>query len=290
MSTSVTVCVPLHASLDWVDNVVASVRRLPPVVTEVLVSDRTMVDDAAARLRLLLADDPRVRVIEEVRSCWWPEHCQMLIEESAGDLVMIMPHDDLPEPGWVTALIDALERHPAAVLAFGHVVLVDEDEGIPWRWQPPHPAAGLIPPAAAVPLLLGGAAWLGFRGLFRKQAVQDAGITLSSPRDFPQRGYRGVDELWVLALALVGGLVYEPGTEVRKRMHGSSATSLTAAPRPGAREFAALPVLWRHGNRNRSADTVRLLLAGTRARLRGLVRSAYHRAWPSPESTTSSCA
>ena len=286
MSYSVTVCIPLHNSARWVENVVSNVQQLPPSVTEILVSDRTMADNAAAVLRSRLADDPRVRVIEERRGCWWPEHCQLLLDEAVGDLVMLLPHDDTPDATWVTGLVAALDRHPDALLAFGHITLVDEDGHTPFRWQTFHPTPGLIPPAAAVALLVDGAAWLGFRGLLRKQAVRDAGITLSSPRHFPRRGYRGADELWVLAMALAGGVVYEPGTDVRKRVHGGSATSLTATPRPGARELAAVPVLWRHGNRNRSVDTVRLLLAGTRASLRQLVRSAYHRVWPSPESTT----
>lgn len=286
MSSSVTVCIPLHNSARWVENVELNVRQLPPSVTEILVSDRTMADNAAAVLRGRLADDPRVRVIEERRGCWWPEHCQLLLDEAAGDLVMLLPHDDTPDSAWVTGLVAALDRHPDALLAFGHVTLVDEDGHTPRRWQPSHPAPGLISADQAINLLIEDGAWLGFRGLHRKRAVSDAGLTLATPSRFPRRGYWGVDQLWVFAMALSGGVIYEPAVGVRKRMHASSATAVTGRATPGRRELAAIPALWRHADRGRVPGTCRLLLAGTRASLRELVRSAYHRAWPSPESTT----
>jgi hypothetical protein len=268
MSATVTVCIPLHNSARWVENVVSNVRQLPPSVTEILVSDRTMSDNAAAVLRDRLADDPRVRVIEERRGCWWPEHCQLLLDEAAGDLVMLLPHDDNPDATWVPDLVAALDRHPGALLAFGRITLVDEDGRTPRRWQPRHPAPGLISADQAINLLVADGAWLGFRGLHRKQALRNACLTLATPPRFPRRGYWGVDQLWVFAMALSGGVIYEPAVGVRKRMHAHSATAVTGRARPGRREFAAIPVLWRHAGRGRVRGTFRLLLAGTNALVR----------------------
>lgn len=61
--------VPEHGAHRSVDTgkrtYVANVRALPPLVTEVILSDRSCVDDAARQLRERLADDPRVRVLAE---------------------------------------------------------------------------------------------------------------------------------------------------------------------------------------------------------------------------------
>jgi GT2 family glycosyltransferase len=226
-TATVTVAVPLHASGHWVDNVVDNVRRLPDLVTEIVVSDRTLVDDAADRLRLALADDERVVVRAEALGIGWPEHYQLLLEEAQGDLFMWMPHDDIFDASWVPVLSGALARHPEAWLAFGRIEPVELDGVSPGPRPPYHPRPGLVTPARAAHLGIRGMG-VGFRGLIRRQDVLASGLRVDRPAgdlDDP-----AADIAWVLAVALRSGLVYDDRTTTRKRYYGSSTSARWRRP------------------------------------------------------------
>lgn len=244
---TITVVVPLHASMRWVDNVEANVRALPSMVTEVLLSDRTAVDGAAEVLRTRLADDPRVSVVREARGLTWPEHCQLLVEEASGDLAMLMPHDDVFEASWVPVLAEALDHHPRALLAFGRVVMVEAEGVTPHTgWQPRLLLPGEIHGLDAVRLVADGELGVPFRGLFRRREVLDLGIRLESPTASRGR-HPGVDQLWALAIALRGGLVVDDRVVTRKRVHPESATAVFGLGAAGSLQRDAMAVVRRHG-------------------------------------------
>jgi hypothetical protein len=241
MAPTVTVAIPLHASAPWVDNVVENVRALPPSVTEIVVSDRTCVDDAASRLQALIADDPRVTVVADPVGLGWEDHFQLLLDEAAGELFTWMPHDDVFESSWVPTLVAALEANPEAWLAWGRIECVERDGVTPaGAW--PDPRSGLIQGWDALRMMLHGEIGQPFRGVFRRQEVLDAGVRLRA-----SDGFHGVDQLWVLAVALESALVHDPGTVTVKRFYPTSACATWGAERPGAHEQEALAVLREHG-------------------------------------------
>jgi hypothetical protein len=242
MAFTITVAVPLHASSRWVDNVVHNVRALPAAVTEILVSDRTCLDDAAEQLRAQLADDRRVTVIAEPVDLGWEEHYQLLMEQATGDLLMWMPHDDVFDPSWVPTLATALETHPQAWLAFGRLepVLVD---GVTPRpgWRPRPRQSGVIAGRAALQMMLQGDMGVPFRGLFRRREVLGAGLRLQPAGTFP-----AVDMLWVFSVALRSALVFDDRTVTRKRYYPTS-THARWQGLPGDRQREALALLRRYG-------------------------------------------
>lgn len=246
---SVTVAIPLHASKRWVGNVEATVRALPACVNEVLISDRTCVDNAATDLAERLADDCRVRVVREPAGLHWVDHCQLLIDSASGDLVTLMPHDDLFDAAWVTVLSQALERHPEALLAYGRMDPVEEDGVTPVvGWLGPMPVPGPISGRAALREFQRGHLGVAFRGLLRRRAVAGAGIRLRHPDWYPAPGgYHLVDQAWVLAMAMNGGIVFDDGTWTRKRIHPGSFIANHPGPGPKDPNRAALAVLRRHG-------------------------------------------
>lgn len=247
---SVTVAIPLHLSSVWTSNIVANVLALPAEVTEVILSDRTCLDDAADELRSRLAHDPRVVVVAERRGLSWTEHCQLLIEEASGDLFMLMPHDDVFDPSWVPTLREALAAHPEAMVAYGRVEKVEADGVTPARWTPP-----VLPPPGevttgwkAVRAFGNGWLWVPFRGLLRRRELLASGIRLRSPEAFPGRcSWVLVDSLWVFSMALHAGLVHDDRTVTWKRNHPGSATAMSRPGRPGGRHRAGAAVLRRHG-------------------------------------------
>lgn len=217
---TVTVAIPLHGSARWVDNIAANVRALPPMVTEILISDQTCTDDAAHRLQALLADDPRVTIHAEAAGLGFAAHYQQLLEKATADLFMWMPHDDIFDPAWVPTLAAALERHPNAWLAFGRMLDVEAD-GVTPADQPPFPGRpGIVQRRAAIRLMVSG--WLGrpFRGLCRRRQVLAAGIRMD-----PATSLVAVDKEWVFAVAMHGPLVYDPQAITWKRRYSNSTSS-----------------------------------------------------------------
>jgi hypothetical protein len=214
----ITVAIALHASSRWVDTIVANVRALPPLVTEVIVSDRSCVDDAARQVRARLADDPRVRVIAEASGWGWERHYQWLIEQARGEFFMWMPHDDYFPSDWVPCLAETLQAHPHAWLAFGRIELVEIDGRTPTALPDMNVyAPGPVTTRQAVDALIAARMGVPFRGLCRRQPILDAGIRMRA-----WRWYRGADQLWNLAVAVRGGMVHDPRTTTRKRMFAES--------------------------------------------------------------------
>lgn len=247
MPPSVTVAIPLHNSLVWIDNVVANVRALPPMVTEIIISDQTCLDDAAEQIAAQLADDPRVVVLAEDAGLGFVDHYHLLLEKGRGELFMWMPHDDIFDPQWVPTLAKALEAYPNAWLAFGRLRSVEIDGVTPTgRGERMHMvvAPGEIEGWAALEFMLRG--WMGypFRGLFRRELVLAAGVLME-----PDSAIVGVDKEWVFAVALHSALVYDDRAVTWKRRYaGSTAASQEwRASYSGDLGKATLGVLRRHG-------------------------------------------
>lgn len=242
--SSVTVAIPLHGSARWVENVIANVRALPPLVTEILISDQTCLDDAANRIRDRLADDPRVSVRARPAGFGFVDHYQWLLEEASGELFMWMPHDDIFDPSWVPTLVAALAEFPTAWLAFGRLQWVEADGVTPVEHAPSPLRPGRFAHWAAVGMLLRGRSYHAFRGLFRRRAVLAAGVRMNA-----ETSITNVDQEWVFAVALLGGIVYDNRTVTWKR-HYAGSTATTAEWRRqhrGSNGQAAVHLLRQHG-------------------------------------------
>lgn len=217
MSKTITVAIPLHKSSMWVDNIVANVENLPDMVTEILISDQTCLDDAAEILRTRLSDQPRVIIRSNPVGLDFAEHYQYLLETATGELFMWMPHDDIFEPSWIPTLAAALEEHPEALLAFGKLHTVEGD-GVTPLWPlilPVQP--GLLSLRQAIRMMVFWTIWSPFRGLFRRKAVLNANIRMD-----PVNSLTAIDIEWVFTVALHGKLIYNNNTTTWKRVHEGS--------------------------------------------------------------------
>jgi hypothetical protein len=241
---TITVAVPLHASARWVDNVEQNVRALPPMVTEIILSDRTCVDDAAEQLRERLVDDPRVTVMAEPAGLEWEEHHQLLLEHATGDLFMWMPHDDIFEASWIPTLARELEAHPQAWLAFGRVIPVMEDATTPHPARQPLLAGETreLVGREAARLAFKGDVWIAFRGLFHRSRVLESGIRLERAPNVPVS-----DHYWVLRVALRSALVFSAETSTKKRFYSGSTSPNWKTPTRGSGHRETLAVLRAYG-------------------------------------------
>lgn len=267
MAPTVTVAIPLHGSARWVDNVVANVRALPPMVTEIIISDQTCIDDAADQLRSRLANDRRVVIRAEPAGLSFADHYQQLLEMGSGELFMWMPHDDIFAPDWVPILATALASHPQAWLAFGRVRNVEIDGFTPVYSQRFPFRPGMIVGWTAIRMMVTGASWVPFRGLLRRRMVLAAGLSLD-----PATVVLTIDNDWVFAVALQSALVYDDRAVTWKRRYdGSTHTSpLWQSQRRGDPTQAAVALLNRHGPQGATGVAVRChaRLIGLRPRAR----------------------
>ena len=215
-----TISVPLHRSRPFVDIISANIDAIGRDDVEILLSDRTAVDDALDVLAARHARDPRVIPIREVDGANWVQHYNALLRRGRGTYFGFMPHDDDFPAGWVDALVGSLEADPTLVMAFGRI----EPVGV----------GGRLPPAGSLYTypdgpLSNGTEWtvhdavgaltnwspsLGARGIFRRAAVVDRGLLLPRTRDNVDS-----DAAWVFGIGLVGKLRYVPEVVSYKRWH-----------------------------------------------------------------------
>jgi hypothetical protein len=195
----VTVAIPLHRSAPFVEVVLDNIAAIGLPDAEILVSDRTVLDDAAATIAESTRHDLRVQVVAEPLGLSWTEHHRLLLHEARGRYFLWMPHDDDFPHGHVEALVDRLETSPELIVTFGDLVW-GVDPGVrlaapPMRFDRPRWDA-----ADAARFFTYGTIGRAYRGAFDRERVLGAGIV---PRDLPDDS-AWADELFMLEVALLG--------------------------------------------------------------------------------------
>ncbi len=218
----VTVGIPLHRSRPFVDVVSANIEALPGADVEILLSDRTGLDDALDVLAARHGADRRVATLRAHDRAGWVQHCNALLRRARGRYFCWMPHDDSFPAEWVPTLVRHLEAEPDLLMAFGRVEPLEID-GTPdnledYRHPAPGTGAGTWTVGDAVTALRRWRGGYAFRGLFRREPVVARGLFLPATRD-------GIDAdvAWVFGMALLGRLRYVPEVACLKRYHAASA-------------------------------------------------------------------
>jgi GT2 family glycosyltransferase len=219
--TSTTVAIPMHASRPFVDVISANIAALPEDV-EIVLSDRTSVDDAIECLRERHRDDPRVRFIASSDGVGIIDHYNALLRDAGGDYFMWMPHDDSFPSDYVPRLRAALDARPDANLAFGKVRPIDLDgavfdDMVRFYVDPPIELGTRARAVEAITLWHHWSIWIPYRGLMRRREVVRR-------RLFLRRGLQeyGHDNTWVFAMTVAAPIVYVPECVCEKRYHPDS--------------------------------------------------------------------
>jgi len=173
---------------------------------EVRISDDASTDGTGAICAAFAATTPRVRYLAQRQRLGWVGNVNALLREADADLAFFALHDDPLEPTYVERLVDALERHPRAVLAFTDVDAAGR------RWTYPHLDG--VPDRferARRVLTRSGPWWVPYRGVFRAPAVRRIGgmrrhLAGEFMADWP----------WLLRLALIGEFARVPEPLVHK--------------------------------------------------------------------------
>lgn len=99
---------------------------------EIVISDNGSTDSTPDICRRYAAADDRIRYVrhDENRGATW--NFNHVLSLCGGEFYKWAAHDDVVAPQFVERCVEALDRHPDAVLAFGGVVAIDDD-GEPFR-------------------------------------------------------------------------------------------------------------------------------------------------------------
>lgn len=205
-SPKVVACVPAWNAASFIGAVLESLAAQTYANLDVLISVDACDDGTAEVCAAFAAAHPNVTVLRQASRVGWVGNCTALIAAATGDYLFFALHDDPVLPVYVSRLVEAIERHPGAVIAFSDMY---SDRGIESYDQ----LTGVADSFERARRLLRpeGAWWCPFRGLMRGEVAK----RLGGPRRHLGGEY-GADWPWLIALALQGEFVRVPEPLVRK--------------------------------------------------------------------------
>lgn len=172
----VSVCIPTWCGGHFLSLAIESVLAQTWQDFELIVIDDASPDDTSHRVERHMAD-PRVRYLRNARNLGPQGNWNRCLEAARGEFIKLLPHDDLLAADCLQRQVDALDRHPEAVLAFGARRIIDSHGRRLLVKRPPWHSG----PVSARQVLLGcvraGTNLVGEPGavLFRRSAATAAG-------------------------------------------------------------------------------------------------------------------
>lgn len=241
----VVACLPTWQAEAFIEPTLLSLAAQSYPNLRVLVSDDASPDGTFELCRRFAEHRPRFQVHKQPRNLGWIGNVNWLLAHAEADYVFFAFHDDPLEPGYVQALVEALERSPEAVLAFSDAVVDYRTPASSWVGTMSYTELdGLDTARARLEVLAQrtGRWWLPNRGLMRKSAVLRVG---------GMRRHLGgefcADWPWLLHLSLLGAFVRVPQALVRKvwSQEGLSKSWRWSAPKRVAVTLACLTEILR---------------------------------------------
>ncbi len=250
---TVTVCIPAYAAGAFLTETVRSVlaqthRDLKvEVAVDLHPSDGSgEPDDTLAALEPFLADQ-RIAIHRNPSRLGWDANIRAQLERVATSHFAILPHDDVWDPRYVDAFLEALAARPAASVAYGDLFRFGATELT--QHSMPLPASGSIADQVTA-FLLQGAPGMPWRGVTRTSCLAAVG-------GFPVDGHQGfaVECEYAMALILAGTAVHVPRPLYFKRIRPAGAVR-ASRERIANRDRAVLELAWtNHVERMRSPLT-----------------------------------
>ncbi|WP_157414848.1 glycosyltransferase [Agromyces allii] len=229
----VSVCMATYNGAAYVREQLDSILAQLAATDEVVIVDDASTDDTAAVVEAV--GDPRIRLTRAAANRGYVRTFEAALGAATGDVLLLADQDDLWTPGRLDAMLDALDRSGALVVASNLVVLGTEEPlpspvtGRPWRLTAEQSAEHR---RNVLRIMLGDAPYFGCTMGLRRDA-----LALVTP--FPEILTESHD-LWIaLAANEARSIVHVEAPTLLRRVHESNAS--TPKPR-GIR--AALGSRW----------------------------------------------
>jgi glycosyltransferase involved in cell wall biosynthesis len=118
---------PTYRRAHLIGESIAAIRRQTLDDFELLIRDDGAGDDGTeAAVRAAADGDSRIHYHRNVRNLKMPANLNDGIRASAGRYVAVCHDHDLPKPGYLSTLVQLLEKHPTALYAHCAIELVDQ--------------------------------------------------------------------------------------------------------------------------------------------------------------------
>ena len=185
---------------------------------ELIISDNASTDDTQSICEQIASRDPRLRYCRQPTNTGIGRNWDFVCQQATGSYFMWAAHDDQWSPNAVSALVQALEEEPEAILAFPQNCYVsDRGETVIECRQLPD-LAGPLPLLQRIEHVMwfeeGAQKGNLVYGLMRTEAIQRVGIPTLDGTDYPDWGG---DQLVVLAMAMEGYFVHVPEARFSKQ-------------------------------------------------------------------------
>ena len=125
----VTVCVPVRNGAATLERALATIRAQTFRNLEIVLSDNGSTDATLQIMRSFAETDGRARIVSRSPALTALDHFASLIQEASGKYLLFCAADDERSDNYIEVLVEALEASPAAVLAFGGLVVLDGKGG-----------------------------------------------------------------------------------------------------------------------------------------------------------------
>jgi glycosyltransferase involved in cell wall biosynthesis len=158
------------------------------------------------------ARDPRIQVFEQRSRLGWVANATWLLRRVRTPYYCILPHDDLPAPGFLESLHELLAQHPAAAVAYCDLQGFGSHDRVYARDSLVGSRAERV-----VAFLREHLEAVAYRGLVRRPVSGAPPIPSGLRDDF------AADTLWLAKHVRRGELVRLPEVLYRKRYHPRSA-------------------------------------------------------------------
>lgn len=208
MSVPVTICIPAYKAAGFLaDTVESALSQTHPDIQIVIAVDPS--SDATARIAQRFGRG-RTRVLLNSRRLGWIGNTNHVLSQARTRHAMILPHDDLLEPDYVEACLDALLSNDKAVVSYTDMDRIGQPDSIY-----PQPAITGDLYERIEDLLLRHFNCVPYRGLIDRQAAPLHQIPFST-------GGYAADTLFLAQMACQGEIVRVPSILCHKRMHEGS--------------------------------------------------------------------
>lgn len=237
-----TVGVPVRNGEAFLERTLRALQEQELADIEVIVADNASTDRTRRIAEAVVEEDPRFTYLGADADQGIPWNWNRTLAGARAPYFMWNAADDMARPGHLAACVDALERHPAATIAFSRVLWCDPDDRVVGAMDDGGLDFLSLGPADRVGLFFRRGVWqaVGWGGVFRTAALRERG-------GLPD--YWGGDFGLGVAMAMRAPWVQVPEVGYLARRHPGQMTHLqardpvhqTRAYRPGFRRPVAFP-------------------------------------------------
>jgi glycosyltransferase involved in cell wall biosynthesis len=209
----VTIGLPVYNGERFLRQAVDSVLGQTYGDLELVISDNASSDGTEQICRDYVAKDARVRYLRSETNLGAAWNFNRLLDAARGVFFKWVPADDACEPTYLARCVEALDRHPDAVLAYPRSIVIDAEGKRLYDYSPEWEILSDLPAERLRQVILKGGHWINadsLAGVIRTQALRRT-------RLFPR--YQGGDKRPLGELSLQGKFVEVPEYLLLRRFH-----------------------------------------------------------------------